>query len=217
MASNGLSGPTDFLLPGTDTPVSGGTPGGTIDAGSGGFSALLDKFTQNPAMLIGALPLAMSLFGSGNAPYPAEQQLNKMGTNLNSQGQSLAGYLQSGTLPPGAQANVDAGKAAAQARIRSAAARTGTAGSTMEAQQLAETDQQAAGQQFLLADQLLGQGMNAEQLAAGDFRSVLSAQMQRDQQLQNAILNAGRALGGGTGGASTNNYYGWSQPTTAVA
>jgi hypothetical protein len=38
----------------------------------------------------------------------------------------------------------------------------------------------------------MSQGMNAEQIAAGDYKSVLTAEMQRDQQLQSAILNAAR-------------------------
>jgi hypothetical protein len=193
--------------------ATGGTsflsPTGSGGAGGGGLQALLDKFTSNPAMLLNAAPLAMALFGGGNQPYPAEKQLTQSATNASTQGQALSGYLQSGTLPPGAQANVDAAKAAAKAGIRSAAARTGTAGSTMESQHLAQVDQQAAGQQFLLADQLLGQGMNAEQIAAGNFKGVLTAEMSRDQQLQSAILNAARGLGGGS--------LGWQQPTTAVA
>jgi hypothetical protein len=215
--ADGLSGDPNALLDATGgssflSPTGSGGSGGS----GGGLQSLIDRFASNPAMLLNAAPLALSLFGGGNAPYPAEKQLQTLATNAGSQGQALSSYIQSGTLPPGAQANVDAAKAAAKAGIRSTDARLGLGGSTMESQHLAQVDQQAAGQQFLLADQLLGQGMNAQQIAAGEFRGVLTAEMQRDQQLQNAILNAGRALGGGGGGASTNNYYGWQQPTTVA-
>jgi hypothetical protein len=214
------SDPNTFFLPTGTTPTGGDTfsasgftplagTGGTIDAGGGGLQALIDKFSSNPAMLLQAAPLAMALFGGGQSPYPAEKSLQTLATNAGTQGQALSGYIQSGTLPPGAQANVDAAKAAAKAGIRSADARLGLSDSTMKAQQLAQVDQQAAGQQFLLANMLLGQGMNAEQIAAGDYKATLTAEMSRDQALQTAILNAARGLGGGSAG--------WQQPTTAVA
>jgi hypothetical protein len=212
--------PNTFFLPTGTTPTGGdtfsasgftplaGTSGGTLDVPAGGLQGLLDKFTSNPGMMLQAAPLALALFGGGNAPYPAEKSLQTLATNAGTQGQALSGYLQSGTLPAGAQSNIDAGKAAAKAGIRSTDARLGLGGSTMESQHLAQVDQQAAGQQFLIADHLLGQGLASEQIAAGDYGRVLTAEVQRDQQLQNAILNAARGLGGGVPG--------WQQPTTAA-
>jgi hypothetical protein len=169
---------------------------------------LIDKFTSNPQMLLAAAPLALQLFG-GQGAYPAEKTLTTQATNLGTEGQALAGYINSGTLPPGAQANVDAGTKAAEAKIRSAAARTGTSGSTMEAQQLGEARQEAAGQEFLLANSLLKTGISASGQAATIDSAVLKAEMQRDQQFSTALSSFARGLGGYSPG--------WQQPTYPMA
>jgi hypothetical protein len=205
----GISGsPTDFLLPGTDQPVAGGFMAQPMDTGGGGFQGLIDKFTSDPRMLLAAAPLALQLFG-GQGPYPAEKTLTTQATNLGTAGQALAGYVNSGTLPPGAQANVDAARKAAEAGIRSAAARTGTAGSTMEAQELGSVRQQSAGQQFLLANDLLQSGLKATGQSATINSEVLRAEMQRDQQFSTALASFSRGLGGYSPG--------YQQPTYAVA
>lgn len=201
-------GPSDFLLPGTDQPVAGGFMApAPADTGGGGFQSLIDKFTSNPAMLLAAAPLAMSLFGGGNQQYPQEKSLQTLATNLGTQGQGLAGYLQSGTLPAGLQASVDASKKAGEAQVRSAAARTGTSGSTMEAQELAGVDQRAAGQGGLLATQLLGEGLKAQQGAAGIYGDLLKTQMTEDAQFRQALMSFAGGLARG----------GWQQPTTPVS
>jgi hypothetical protein len=187
----------DFLLPGTDTPIAGGFSGGTIDASGGGLNALLQKFTDNPMLLAAAAPMAMQMFGGGQPAYPAERQLQTLGTNLGSQGQALAGYINSGTLPAGAKQAVDASTNAQKATTRSTYGRLGLSGSTMEAQALGEIDSRAAGQTFLMGDQLLQQGLSAEQIAAGDYRSVLQSEQQRDTNFNNALSNFSLALAGG--------------------
>jgi hypothetical protein len=202
----GLSSPNTFFVPGTEQPVSDSflaTP-----SSGGGIQGLIDKFTSNPQMLLGAAPLALQLFG-GQGPYPAEKTLTTQATNLGTEGQALAGYINSGTLPPGAQANVDASRKAAEAGIRSAAARTGTSGSTMEAQQLGEARQQSAGQEFLLANDLLQSGLKASGASAGINSDVLRAEMARDQQFSAALASFARGLGGYSPG--------WQQPTYSVA
>jgi hypothetical protein len=218
----GLSDPTFMLPTGTAstgdntfsatgfTPITGAgvTSGGTIDAGSGGIQGLIDKFTSNPQMLLAAAPLVMQMLG-GQGPYPAEKSLQTQATNLGSEGQALAGYVNSGTLPPGAQANVDASRHAAEAGIRSAAARTGTSGSTMEAQQLGSAREQSAGQQFLIANDLLQSGLRASGASASINADVLRAEMARDQQFTNALSSFARGLGGYSPG--------WQQPTYSVA
>ncbi len=120
------------------------TPG----ASPGGFlSGLGDKamglLEHNPGALLSGGLLASQLF-RGNEAYPAEKSLQTLGTNAATEGQALAGYLNSGTLPPGAQQAVSSATNAAKATMRSTYAKMGLSGSTMEAQALQEADRQAA-------------------------------------------------------------------------
>jgi hypothetical protein len=172
--------------------------GGGGDIGS----SIMGLIQNNPGALLSGGLLASQLF-RGNEQYPAEKQLQTLGTNAGTQGQALAGYLQSGTLPPGAQASVDAATKAKEAQIRSAAARTGTSGSTMEAQQIGEAKQQAAGQQFLIANQLLGQGAKYTNISANIYDELLKSQAGTDQEFQKALMTFAGGLGGLRGGGTS--------------
>lgn len=116
----------------------------------------------------------------------------------------LESYLQTGKLPPGAQAAVDQATASAKAAIRGRYAAMGLTGSSMEAQDLANVDQQAAGQIFTLADQLYQQGANQTQLSNELYNTILSAQSgvlgAQNAQLtaaSNALTNYSAAISGG--------------------
>ena len=85
----------------------------------------------------------------------------------------------------------------------------------MEAQELADIDQRMGGQQFLMASNLLSQGLSAEQLAAGGYRTLISSQMARDQEFSNALSRFAGALAGGAVGTNRNLYPG-EQPTTQI-
>jgi hypothetical protein len=212
----GLSDPTFMLPTGTTstgdntfsatgfTPITGAgvTSGGTIDAGGGFGADIMGLIQRNPGALLSGGLLASQLF-RGNEPYPAEKQLQNLATNAGTQGQALSGYLQSGTLPPGAQANVDASTNAAEARIRAANARLGLSGSTMEAQQLGEAKQQAAGQQFLIANELLGQGAKYTNISANIYDELLKSQAGTDQEFQKALMAFAGGLGGLRGGGTS--------------
>jgi hypothetical protein len=163
-------------------------------------------------MLLNAAPLALSLFGGGQSPYPAEKSLRTLATNAGSEGAALTGYAASGTLPPGGEAVVDAQRKANEAKVRSTFGRLGLAGSTMESQALEEAGSQASGQRYLLAENLLGAGLTAQQIAAGDYKAVLTAEMSRDAQFSNALATFARGLAGGAG-----NYNANTQPTYSVA
>ena len=107
---SGVGPPSPALNFGPDpTPgvYTSGTGGGDWSSGGGGIQGLLDKFSSNPGLLLQAAPLVMSLLG-GQGPYPAEKTLQTQATNLGSEGAALSGYINSGTLPPGAKQAVDA-------------------------------------------------------------------------------------------------------------
>jgi hypothetical protein len=201
----GLSSPNDFLLPGTDQPIAGGftaQPAQPMFGGGGDIgSSIMGLIQNNPGALLSGGLLASQLF-RGNEQYPAEKQLQNLATNAGTQGQALSGYLQSGTLPPGAQANVDASRNAAEAGIRSADARLGIAGSTMEAQQIGEAKQQAAGQQYLIADQLLKQGADYTKISGTLYDELLKTQAGTDQEFQKALMTFAGGLGGLRGGST---------------
>jgi hypothetical protein len=156
---------------------------------------------KNPGALLSGGLLASQLF-RGNEQYPAEKSLQTLATNTGTQGAALSGYVQSGTLPPGAQANVDAATKAREAEIRSAAARTGTSGSTMEAQQIGEVKQHAAAQQFLIAKELLGEGAKYTNLSSNIYDELLKTQAGTDQEFQRALMAFAGGLGGLRGGGS---------------
>jgi hypothetical protein len=64
-----------------------------------------------------------------------------------------------------------------------------------------------------MADQLLNQGLSAEQIAAGNYRTLISTQLARDQQFSNALSRFAGALAGGAVGTGRYLYPG-EQPTT---
>jgi hypothetical protein len=178
-----------------------GAGGGNWSSDGGIASSIMGLIQNNPGALLSGGLLASQLF-RGNEQYPAEKTLQTLGTNAGTEGQALAGYVQSGTLPPGAQASVDAATKAKEAQIRSAAARTGTSGSTMEAQQIGEAKQEAAGQQFLIANQLLGQGAKYTNISANIYDELLKSQAGTDQEFQKALMTFAGGLGGLRGGTS---------------
>ena len=194
----GLGGPNAFLAPGTDTAVPGGVAGGQIgapDAGGGFIGSLLGKFEQNPGLLLSGGILGMELL-KGNQPYPAEQQLSTLATNVGSTGRALDSYLFSGTLPPGAQQAVTQAAESAKATTRSRYAQLGLSGSTMEAEALQRIDQSAAAQTFQIADQLLAQGANYSQISGQLYNDILQSQMATDKELMASLS----AFAGGLAG-----------------
>lgn len=191
------TGPNAFSATGF-TPISGAgvTSGGTIDASGGGFGAdIMGLIKNNPGALLSGGLLATQLF-RGNQQYPAEQSLNTLATNTGTQGAALSGYIQSGTLPPGAKQAVDQATNSAKATLRSRFAEAGLSGSTMEAQALGEVDSRAAAQTFQMADQLLAQGADFTKISGTLYDELLKTQAGTDQEFQKALM----AFAGGLGG-----------------
>jgi hypothetical protein len=213
----GLSDPTFMLPTGTAstgdntfsatgfTPLSGVgvSSGGTINAGGGDIgSSIMGLIQNNPGALLSGGLLASQLF-RGNEQYPAEKSLQTLATNTGTQGQALSGYIQSGTLPPGAQQAVTQATEGAKATLRSRFAQTGLSGSTMEAQALGDVDRQAAAQTFQMADQLLQQGANYTNISANLYNDLLKSQAGTDQEFQKALMTFAGGLGGLRGGGTS--------------
>jgi hypothetical protein len=191
----GLNSPNAFLLPGTDQPISNSflaPPGG----GGGDIgSSIMGLIQNNPGALLSGGLLASQLF-RGNEQYPAEKSLQTLATNTGTQGAALSGYINSGTLPPGAKQAVDQATNAAKATLRSRFAETGLSGSTMEAQALSEVDTRAAGQTFQMADQLLQQGADFTKISGTLYDELLKTQAGTDQEFQKALMTFAGGLGG---------------------
>jgi hypothetical protein len=172
-------------------------------SGGGGMSGIMSWLQKNPAALIGALPLAMSLFQGNNQLLPAETALTKLATETQGESAALEAPLFSGVLPPGAQEAVDAATRANIASVKSRFAEMGLAGSTMEDQAVQGVQRNAAAQQFQIADQLVGQGITAQGQTANIYSDLLRTQMTKDQQFKQALMlfAAGLARGGGSSNA----------------
>jgi hypothetical protein len=215
----GLNSLDAFMLP------TGMTPTGVTDAGQntysasgttpisnsymgpagvgGGFGAdIMGLIQNNPGALLSGGLLASQLF-RGNEQYPAEKSLQTLATNTGTQGAALSGYINSGTLPPGAKQAVDTATNAAKATLRSRFAETGLSGSTMEAQALSQVDSRAAAQTFQMADQLLAQGADFTKISGTLYDDLLKTQAGTDQEFQKALMTFAGGLGGLRGGGST--------------
>jgi hypothetical protein len=197
----GLNSPNTFLLPGTDQPISNSY---MAPAGGGGDigSSIMGLIQNNPGALLSGGLLASQLF-RGNEQYPAEKSLQTLATNTGTQGAALSGYINSGTLPPGAKQAVDTATNAAKATLRSRFAETGLSGSTMEAQALSQVDSRAAAQTFQMADQLLAQGADFTKISGTLYDDLLKTQAGTDQEFQKALMTFAGGLGGLRGGGST--------------
>lgn len=191
----------------TQATAAYGAAGGAPD-GAGGFdlsnlgSKALGLLEKNPGVLLSGGLLASQLF-RGNQPYPAEQSIQNLATNTGTQGAALSAYINSGTLPPGAQQAVSSATEAAKATTRSRYANLGLTGSTMEAQALQGIDQHAAAQTFQIADQLLAQGADYTKISGSLYNTLLQTQAAQDQEFQKALMTFAGGLGGLRGGGTT--------------
>jgi hypothetical protein len=150
----------------------------------------------------------------GPQAYPQQTQLanqaagyGQQSANLLTLGNNLANPIQTGALPPGANAAIDLSTAANKAGIASHFADLGISGSTMEGQAIATADQQAAAQKFGVADQMLqsanqvfGNAARFGALGTDTTTNLLKTSMTEDEQYRAALANFAKALAG-TGAA----------------
>ncbi len=171
----------------------GGGGGTSATAGAGG-GGLLSGFGARD--LLAAAPLALDAL-RGNQAYKGENQLSQSAAQLSAQGAQLQSYIQTGTLPPGAQAAINQAVAASQASIRSQYASMGGSGSSAEAQDLANAQAAGVAQATQTAQSLLSTGIQQSQLSDQLYQDIMNQSMQEDQDLSGAFGTFASALPGG--------------------
>lgn len=155
------------------------------------------QVTKNPlGLAVSGVGLAKDLATGGQLP-PQAGKLQSQADALAAQGNLLSSYIQSGTLPPGAQTAIDQATASAKAAIRSKYASLGQSGSSAEIQDLNNIDMAAKTQGFNIASQLLASGISETGLSADIYKQLLTATSAQDKQLGDAISNFAVAASGG--------------------
>lgn len=176
----------------------GGAGGGSAAPAAGFTDSLKNNFVkglESPSTLLSAGNLALGAAKQGEL-LKGERQLQGEAGQLAGQGKELAGYLQSGTLPPGVQGGITQATQAAKAQIRSQYASRGMSGSSAEQADLARADQSAQTQGAEIAIQLLQQGVNESGLASRLYEQILQNSMEKDKELGASFTNFAQALGG---------------------
>jgi len=162
-----------------------------------------DLISRNPGALLTGGGLALDALRQGgvvgNNTPKGQKQVEQIAAAENTQGQQLAGYLQSGTLPPGMQAGIDKMANDAKAAIRSRYASMGMSNSSSEQTELAAIDTQAQAQAAQIAQQLLTTGINETGLAAGLYTNLMNSSLAQDAELGTAFGNFASAFSGGSG------------------
>lgn len=201
--------PSGFIEP--PDPATGLSPGAAAGSSGGGvggwLSGLGDKLTAGLSDPFKLLGLAASGYGLLNSSSKNKQlgdvganetQLQNLANQTGAQGAALSGYLTSGTLPAGLQAQVDQSTQSAIAQIKSRYAGNGIPpGSTMEQQDINGIMQQKAIVVAQIGQQLLQSGTALTTLDANTLTTLLKANTGFADQTNQAIANLARALSGG--------------------
>lgn len=198
-------------------PVStGATTSGALSAATGGGAGggagnIFSTISNLPSwakvgggLLLSQLlsPLLSKITGGGLTSQ--EQNLLKSAQGQLSGSSALINSLQSGVLPPGAQAAVNQATNADIENIASRYAGTGQAGSMGEQQDIANARQQAAANQFTEAQSAAQTGLSELGLEQGVYGTLLNDQLSRQSQLGNSFsqLFSALALGSALKGAA---------------
>lgn len=166
------------------------------------LGSLWHAVASNPQAVLGALGLGYQTLSAPKLPNEAGliNTLTGQAQTANSQAASLEAALQSGVLPPGAQAAIDQATQAAKARVISNYAARGMdtdpKTNASLAQDLNAIDQQAAGAVFAAADQLYSQGLRQAGISSSLYQQILATTSAQNQQTANAVSNFVSALAG---------------------
>lgn len=205
-------------IPATATSAAGAPGGGfspddlpTPDVKPGGNGWLADTMRKvgipssiggpindNKNLILPGAALGFNAIRGAQAS-PTDKALKTQAQTLAGQGETLSNYLQTGTLPPGAQAAINSATQSAKASIKSQYASRGLAGSSMERAALADVDTRASAQVYQQAAQLLDQGFKATQLSNQLYSFLLQNDQAKDRDLQNSIADFAAAAAGGSG------------------
>lgn len=204
-AGTGLSGINSLGTPSTTTPKKPGltdrAAGYILGEDSGNLGTGGDILSGTLKALPGALPLAYTAIKGDQAPK-GTNALTSEAEQLQAQGKGMSSYLTNGTLPPGIQSALTSAQNSAIASIKSNYASRGQTGSSAEAQDIANTQAQMAGQGANVAMQLYSQGVSEEQVAAQIQEGLLSNTIQSDASFTSALGTFASALAGSAGGSN---------------
>jgi hypothetical protein len=209
--------PTDAELAGAPTgqgvaPSGGGNSWsdflGTLGTNTKNYLATPQGAFQVAGIGAGAAGLGYELF-KGQQPPPYAPNLTQTANQLGQEGQVLQNYLQSGTLPPALQAQLNQATAAAKARAVSNAAANGLptdpSQNTQLASEFAQIDTNAVASMGGVQTALLQQGLAATGISTGIYESLNQIQTEQNQQMMQAIANFAAAWGGGFKISNTQN------------
>ena len=217
--SNGQSGGAPAPAAGTTqlTPQQLGQPaaatGAAASAPAAGGDAkdkgVLDSLgIKNPSgAAIGAAGLGYSVLqGQQAAKYSPEMLAQAQ--SLNSQGQQLLSYLNSGNLPPGLQASLTQATSAAKAKVISNFASQGQntdpTQNTALAQTLLQIDQQALISTAQIGQQLMTSGIQETGLSSDLYKTLANIDQTQTANIGKAIANFASAVSGGGGNSLTD-------------
>lgn len=198
-AGAGVAGQGEGLAGLGGGATEGGAQGGTV------FDKLIGAVgKQNPLTTLGqgisGGALAYNLINGQKTPAN-EKVLQGTAGALNAQGQQLASYLQSGTLPTGLQQQVQQANAAAKARVIANHAHNGMGTDPSQnsalAQELNSIDQQSAIQIAQIGQQLLTTGIQETGLANQLYLQLIGLDQKQTALTGQAIANFAAALSGG--------------------
>jgi hypothetical protein len=135
----------------------------------------------------------------GTSAIPFQGNLTQQATALQGEAQQLLNpLLNGGPLPAGAQQGITNAVNAATAAIKSKYASLGMSGSSAELEDLQNVQNQAAAQQFTIAQQLASQGLQASGMATQDYQTLANDILTQDQSFTKALASLAGGLAGGT-------------------
>lgn len=169
------------------------------------FSSISDWTSAHPLLTLGGGLLASQLLAQPLASLTGANTLTSQEQNLLNTVQpeiaaanALVGDLASGQLPPGGAQAVQQSLASDIAQIQARYAALGMSGSSAEAQDIANAQNQSAALTFQLAQQATTTGLSAAQIGESVYTTLVQDQLNKQQQLQNALTEFMSAVGGAT-------------------
>lgn len=198
----GVSPSTPILSAGADPYGAGGamksaafgaTPAGG-DWTSGGSSGIGGFLKNNASWLLPAGGLGVAALKSQQT-LPGTATLKANAAALSGAAQPLMDPLLKGTALPGnAQGGLDAAAASLTASIRSQHANSGTSGSSMEAQELAQVPLMMQQQQLAEAKSLYDVGLKTMGMADDATQQIIKNTLQQDTNLTNALARVAASM-----------------------
>jgi hypothetical protein len=143
-----------------------------------------------------------------SGPKPNYKPLQNQAAMYSATGQDFLSRYNSGTLMPGQEAEYQLAKGEGETATRSAYAKMGLSGSTMEAQDIGYDDTRALAFKQSLLDPYLKASLDFMAGASGDLQSVLNAQTQFDMSQSGMLSGMFQAVGSLFGGTNFGSLFG---------